>query len=190
MKNKAEHSGVPVPGGNTACLPPKAIALSPSLRHRFIKKYPMATAKKSEIEKWLTSRARDYNKGVELYAKHPTAVRGLVNTLQRKRNKFTEAKLAYALEKAAAADKAGRTAELKKKEKTSAGKTVVKEKKRAKNQKPKLSAAKSRTSRPGTKNQNPRKASSPNAKTSTSKGPGSATPSPASPTVTPPDASQ
>ncbi len=83
-------------------------------------------AKKTAIEKWLASKTRDYNKGVELYAAHPTAMRGLVNTLQRKQNKFTEGKLVYALEKAAAADKSGRAAQLKKKGSASRGKRSAK----------------------------------------------------------------
>ena len=76
-------------------------------------------AKKTDIQKWLASKNKDYDAGVKIYAEHPTAMRGLVNTLQRKQNKFTEGKLLYALEKAAEHDKSGKTAAIKKKEQPS-----------------------------------------------------------------------
>lgn len=82
----------------------------------------MAT-NKTPIERWLSSKKKDYQTGVRLYAEHPTAIRGLVNTLQRKENEFTRQKLVYALKKAAEADKSGKAKMLKKKGQTSARKS-------------------------------------------------------------------
>lgn len=83
---------------------------------------------KSDIEKWLDGEERDYQKGVELYAAHPTAQRGLLSTFQRKMTSFTIEKLAYALQKAAEADAAGDTEALKKKGKASSKKKATKPK--------------------------------------------------------------
>lgn len=79
-------------------------------------------AKKSPIQNWLDSKERNYQEGVNLYAQHPTAMRGLVNTLQRKENDYTREKLVYVMEKAAQADTDGATKKLKKKGKKPAGK--------------------------------------------------------------------
>jgi hypothetical protein len=85
-------------------------------------------AKPSTIQEWLDSKERYYNEGVKLYAEHPTALRGLVNNLQRKQTTQMEEKLVYVLEKALAADGDGSTETLKKKGKTGAkGKKPVTE---------------------------------------------------------------
>lgn len=73
---------------------------------------------KSPIQEWLDSKDRNYADGVKLYAAHPTALRMLVVNLQRKQTAQMEEKLVYVLEKALAADGAGTTEVLKKKETT------------------------------------------------------------------------
>jgi hypothetical protein len=67
------------------------------------------------IKQWLESKERDYNEGVKLYAEHPTAMRGLVQNLNRKQTAQMEDKLVYVMEKALAADGDGSTETLKKK---------------------------------------------------------------------------
>lgn len=99
----------------------------------------MAT-KKSPIQAWLDSKERNYQDGVKLYAEHPTAIRGLVNTLQRKENDYTREKLVYVLEKAAEADAEGATKALKKKGKQPSAKAKPKTPKKVKPVEKKLPA--------------------------------------------------
>jgi hypothetical protein len=109
---------------------PKAIAIPPSLRS-FIETLVLSPKSKASyimtIKQWLDSKERDYQTGVKLYAAHPTAMRGLVNNLQRKQTAQMEEKLAYVLEKAAAADAEIGTENLKKKGKDKGKQEPVKE---------------------------------------------------------------